>query len=105
MLNSNVGDIIDLPDFTDDQLESKWMKTNLNVDPHGESEKSSLNPAVLNEFQSPKVSHLSKIKQKQYNIIFQTFKDVLAKDKHWVGEFKPFKVKLPTDLNISCYKK
>ena len=48
---------------------------------------------VLNEFQSPKVSHLSKNKQKQYKIIFQTFKDVLAKDKHAVGDFKPFKVK------------
>ena len=81
------------------------MKSDLTIEYGGESENSSLNSAVLNEFQSPKVSHLSKNKQKQYKIIFQTFKDVLAKDKHAVGDFKPFKVKLPTDPYISCYQK
>ena len=108
MLNSNEGEIIDLPDFTDDQHESRWMKSDLTMVCFEDSEyskDSKLKSAVLNEFQSPKVSHLSKNKQKQYKIIFQTFKDVLAKDKHSVGDFKPFKVKLPTDPNISCYQK
>ena len=108
MLNSNEGEVIDLPDFTDDQLESRWMKSDLTMEyfeDSNDTKDNKLKSAVLNEFQSPKVSHLSKHKQKQYKIIFQTFKDVLAKDKHAVGDFKPFKVKLPTDPNISCYQK
>ena len=60
---------------------------------------------VLNNFQTQIITHLSKLKQKHYRLIFQTFMEVLAKNKRSVGNFKPFKVKLPTDLNISCYQK
>ena len=107
-MNTNEGEVIDLPDCTDEHLESRWMKSDLAIDDSDDNENigdDQLKSDVLNEFQSPKVSHLSKTKQKQYKIIFQTFNDVLAKNKHAVGDFKPFKVKLPTDLNISCYQK
>ena len=108
ILNSNEGEVIDLPDYTDEHLESRWMKSNLAMDycdNTDDAKGDKLKSDVLNEFQSPKVGHLSKNKQKQYKLIFQTFRDVLAKDKHAVGDFKPFKVKLPTDPDISCYQK
>ena len=107
-MNTNEGEVIDLPDYTDEHLESRWMKSDLAIDYDDDKDNirdDYLQSDELNEFQSPKVSHLSKTKQKQYKIIFQTFKDVLAKNKHAVGDFKPFKVKLPTDPNISCYQK
>ena len=42
---------------------------------------------ILNEYQTPPVTHLSKLKQKQYKLIFQAFSDVLVKDKNSVGDF------------------
>ena len=67
VLNSNEGDVIDLPDLTDDQLESRWMKSDLTMeycDNTDNTKGDKLKSDVLNEFQSPKVGHLSKKKNK-----------------------------------------
>ena len=32
ILNTNEGEVIDLPDYTDEHLESRWMKSDLAID-------------------------------------------------------------------------
>ena len=68
ILNRNEGEVIDLPDYTDEHMESRWMKSDLAIDygdGNDDTEGDQLKSDVLNDFQSPKVGHLSKTKQKQ----------------------------------------
>ena len=38
ILNTNEGEVIDLPDYTDEYLESRWMKSDLSMDYDGDED-------------------------------------------------------------------
>ena len=66
ILNANEGEVTDLPDYTDEHLELRWMKSDLAIDYDDDKDNirdDYLQSDELNEFQSPKVSHLSKTKK------------------------------------------